>query len=86
MIELSSEVGKYSYEPELRRRVSSGCVRTWGIPMRRFVRSPEPGDAHSVMCSEHNSRAFSRIAGRAAVGSLSSNTERTSYEEQINKV
>ena len=82
-MELSSEAGKYSYDLDevsgsYRERLS-GCERTWGIPMRRFVRSPESVDAHSNMCSEHNSRAFSRVVGRAAVGSLSSNTERTSW-------
>lgn len=52
--------------------------------MRSLVRSP-PGfefenDAHSVMCSEHISRAFSRVVGRAAVGSFSSKIERASVD------
>jgi hypothetical protein len=81
-MELSSEAGKYSYDLDevsgSNRERLSDCERTWGMPMRRFVRSPELLDAHSDMCSEHNSQAFSRVVGQAAVGSLSSNTERTS--------
>jgi hypothetical protein len=49
--------------------------------MRRFLRAPELEDVHSVMYSEHNSGAFSCVVGRAAraaVGSLSSKSERMS--------
>jgi hypothetical protein len=53
--------------------------------MRSLVRSPEFDfdDAHSVMCSEQRSRAFSRVVGRAAVGSFSSKIERTSVGASI---
>ena len=82
-MELSSEAGKYSYDLDevsgSNRERLRDCGCTWGIPMRRFVRSPESVDAHSDIRSEHNSRALSRVVGRAAVGSLSSNTERTSW-------
>jgi hypothetical protein len=62
----------------LDRMVIHDANTTWGIPMRRPVRSPEFEGAHSAKCFEHNSRAFSRVVGRAAVGSFSSKTERTS--------